>query len=843
MNTVSDRITTYLSQPDINDSQKSALKFLNSNHTFAESTSSLAESLDKARLKRDRLRDSLAASHSNIQQLKSEQAEHASSRLDSAQDLSLLRHSLIDELSSLSAQLVSDHLQSEDPPTLLEDVETLHRNLKEQESVKAYVQVIHRALQLSEAAASEIWPGRPISVSQYRSLQALVAATKQTCSKVADVTGQSNVSVGLVSFLEETQRKAWSSMKGVLFSALLAASENLHWPMPVDYAAATPEHRKAFEDAFRLLLDFQDMWVPSRSYRDLRLYGDTISGEKLHPDEDEHLHKDGLYPIQALVQPVSQRFKYHFEGSRQTNQLDKPEWYFTHVLNVVHEHRVFFDDIIQRLLSSTKFSYVDAWREFTYNLLPFLSRHVKRSAASLLSHPPLLAHTIYQALAFDASLREDGFSLSGTVSGRHSGDAEWQGISEAILGRKEWFDRWMEGEKTFALEQYYEILGAADAWIIADDAAESEDAASPENDTHPTVSARQLKALVEQVTDRYSPLPNFTQRTRFLINVQLPLLESYHGRISSSLDAFESLSSSFVRAVPGALGASPGGDAKNRGRLTAGVEGIMRLCKALVSARYISTAMESWGEDLFFLELWTEINHKASLRARAETHPSLPDPIGSSEDVPDGTIFEELVQQYDKLITRAEDMIVQQVYAEVETAWKTHFGSQANNATPHPDMAISPTLLPALSILSSHLSALRRTLQRATVNPIYRRIASRLSTHILQRAVLYRRPHEVDDAERRALHRESELWVETCRLALPDAGERVEVPWRRLVQAGRILGADDAAWAQILQLAFDDRNESVGGEWEPRIAGVLGGADLSREEVRMITRTRADCAL
>jgi hypothetical protein len=47
------------------------------------------------------------------------------------------------------------------------------------------------------------------------------------------------------------------------------------------------------------------------------------SGEKLHPDDDELVRKDGLYPIHVLVQPLSQRFKYHFEGSRQTNKLDK----------------------------------------------------------------------------------------------------------------------------------------------------------------------------------------------------------------------------------------------------------------------------------------------------------------------------------------------------------------------------------------------------------------------------------------------------------------------------------------------------------------------------------------
>ena len=52
-----------------------------------------------------------------------------------------------------------------------------------------------------------------------------------------------------------------------------------------------------------------------------------------------------------------------------------------------------------------------------------------------------------------------------------------------------------------------------------------------------------------------------------------------------------------MRAVPGALGSDVGrlGDSR---RLTSGVEGIQRLCKALVSAKYMAAAMEAWGEDL-----------------------------------------------------------------------------------------------------------------------------------------------------------------------------------------------------------------------------------------------------
>lgn len=101
--------------------------------------------------------------------------------------------------------------------------------------------------------------------------------------------------------------------------------------------------------------------------------------------------------------------------------------------------------------------------------------------------------------------------------------------------------------------------------------------------------------VIEGETDRYSPLPSFAHRTRFLIHIQLPILEQYYSRVSSSLDAFETLSSALVRAVPGALGVE--GPKTDSRKLTGGVEGSQRLCKALLSARYVESAMQRWGEE------------------------------------------------------------------------------------------------------------------------------------------------------------------------------------------------------------------------------------------------------
>lgn len=154
--------------------------------------------------------------------------------------------------------------------------------------------------------------------------------------------------------------------------------------------------------------------------------------------------------------------------------------------------------------------------------------------------------------------------------------------------------------------------------MIASDEANDE---SSHSDLKSTNSARKICALVEQVTgkesviystfhttkisklDRYSPLPRFHQRARFLLSVQLPLLDYYHTRIVSSLDAFETFSSAFVRAVPGALTVSLGGGEEggvnvNTRGLTSGVEGVQRLCKALVSAKYVENTMRGWAEEL-----------------------------------------------------------------------------------------------------------------------------------------------------------------------------------------------------------------------------------------------------
>ena len=75
----------------------------------------------------------------------------------------------------------------------------------------------------------------------------------------------------------------------------------------------------------------------------------------------------------------------------------------------------------------------------------------------------------------------------------------------------------------------------------------------------------------------------------------------------------------------------------------------------------------------FFLELWQDIFREPDLKKQAEACPLLPKTDTTSSDVARETIFQEMISRYHKVITRAEDMTVQQVCGEIEAGLRPHF--------------------------------------------------------------------------------------------------------------------------------------------------------------------------
>ncbi|KAL9715938.1 hypothetical protein Ac2012v2_000382 [Leucoagaricus gongylophorus] len=260
--------------------------------------------------------------------------------------------------------------------------------------------------------------------------------------------------------------------------------------------------------------------------------------------------------------------------------------------------------------------------------------------------------------------------------------------------------------------------------------------------------------------------------------------------------------------------------------------------------------------------MWRDVHRVPALRSHAEANPLLPQPGHENLEVPNDTIFEVFINKYTVIIIRAENMVVQQVCTEVETQLKAHFytcdlsytqcpsHTHTHSGSPDPNTSkdflvsevplISQTLLAPLSLLSTYLSYLLSTFSLTTFTALYRRISTNLSEHILHRQILFRGTFNA--TEGRVILAECELFLETCNAALagglPGGKVRVEAPWSKLLQAGRLVALEGDLWDEVVNSTFDASDQE---EWEEIMHTVTGHSDLSRETVGNILRRRNDC--
>lgn len=158
-------------------------------------------------------------------------------------------------------------------------------------------------------------------------------------------------------------------------------------------------------------------------------------------------------------------------------------------------------------------------------------------------------------------------------------------------------------------------------------------------------------------------------------------------------------------------------------------------------------------------------------------------------------------------------------------------------------IALSPTLLPPIALLSSHLTVLRGFLSEITLITLYRRLASRLAEHILHRQILYRGRARLSSSHGQVMRAEANLWVDTCRAALGSVGEggraRIEAPWLRLLEGTILVAATGEDWSKLVDaLVRNPRDDEV---WQKEVDNIVGFSELGWEETRQVIATREDC--
>ncbi|EME40105.1 hypothetical protein DOTSEDRAFT_91382 [Dothistroma septosporum NZE10] len=430
-----------------------------------------------------------------------------------------------------------------------------------------------------------------------------------------------------------------------------------------------------------------------------------------------------LLPLEVLVQPLEQRFTYHFSGNKQTNRLDKPEYFLDHVTDLIANHSDFVQDNIQPILlqqfrrSDLGFTpaYIDALSSFITALMPMVKHKLYTFASQVANQPNLLSHLVQEVIRFDMTL-QDAYEYTPS-----SPAVPWRGMSYFLLENCGYFQQWLGAERDFAISRYQAIVNSQDAGEIDYDAV-SADA------TKPTKAAIRVNDLLEEITAKYRNLTSFSQKIRFLIDIQIEIFDQYYKRLSSGLEAYLTLTSTVGRVTS---------ISKEDSAKVQGVRGLDRLCRIFGSADYLQRAMRDWSDDVFFLELWAELAYRSKNRDQTsrnfswqEVQQKTSTTLGTENDGGlEGALFDETETSYSRLRDRSENVLIETLtysvrqtlrpYAAIVT-WASLSSSSAGSAT-------SSELDPLLNFVQEHFAFLHKALGKAPMRRI-----GRQTCHVIQ---------------------------------------------------------------------------------------------------------------
>ncbi|WFD33751.1 hypothetical protein MCUN1_000566 [Malassezia cuniculi] len=644
--------------------------------------------------------------------------------------------------------------------------------------------------------------------------------------------------------------------------ALRTALSGAAWPPP---ELQNPEHRAGSSGTFTLLTDdiksaWSDLCSLQFAAASLGLTSPPSAVHHVTPLAEQVAVKAApgsadyapLFAVSILIEPILLRFRFHFDSDRSTNRLDKPEWFLSNILALIQLNNYLFQaapdmwseggDVYEltrfRAGRPRRHCNVDAPAELLHALLTPLRLKLSASMELLSSQPALLAHTIFQCLAFDNDLRSAYGPAADAIR-----------LADDMLSNDSLFQRWLDGEREFATRRFEDVVEAPGAWSLvqAETLTEEGEAEHDDIDTGGKVTTKAAATLITilvSVTERYQPLESLEQRSAFIIRVQHPLLFEFYDRLARHLDAYENMSSAFSRALPGEITSLSSGSGADAVR---GVNGIRRVVKAYISASYVHQQLVEWSELSFFLHMADEIHAlPRGAPLRRLMYPSKDTDIDSSNLVailhkglqkgasavrPRGrsnspaaasreleldepiSVWERFISRYADICARCKRGIERLVVSEVLDLLKPYFfrpwdsTAEPDNAenddepkTPITHDSPCKELVPALARLSSLLTELVQTMPPTLLLPIYRHISASLSSAIVDRVMLpdARVPQKFapDQAKQfsvdvhngwlhvvRELERHPRIVARRKKNEPTGLGRRPEAQWKTLVEA------------------------------------------------------------
>ncbi|XP_071840585.1 RAD50-interacting protein 1-like [Apostichopus japonicus] len=501
----------------------------------------------------------------------------------------------------------------------------------------------------------------------------------------------------LLEFVESTVMFWYRILMEKLAGEFSEITKALGWPFvtvasPMPPSAATVEELKMRLDAcfsYLVKLQLPDILAETEDK--------ATKGIELLPGSQPI-----LLPIQLLLDPLLKRFKYHFFGNRQTNAVDKPEWYFTQILNWVRDHSHFLEQTIQPILNKSEISNIVAKVEFTRGLLQLAAKKLKIDIPDIIFDDQLLSHTIDELLLFDKELRSQ------------YGYPDHEPGCLHVLTEKQCFEKWISVEKNFAGQKMDVLLASKTAWISQyKDVTNIDDAKVPE-------CVENFMTLILVITERYKSLPSPTHHLRFL-ELQLDLIDDFRIRLLQVMKLKSS--------------------APLSGQYCAIVNGI----------EYILGVLEEWSNQLFFIQLnffKKEQQSMEKINAALESNMEMDEEAFSkispsndtgSEEFYQGSVFDSTVELYSHLKQEMLQTLRRVIIEEIKDRCWDYQHHKWLTLPSHKDFitpSITTSFCDVLQTCKARLHEVQELLSAVVFNILWEAVADSLGQFIFDRVIM-----------------------------------------------------------------------------------------------------------
>lgn len=371
--------------------------------------------------------------------------------------------------------------------------------------------------------------------------------------------------------------------------------------------------------------------------------------------------------------------------------------------------------------------------------------------------------------------------------------------------------------------------------------------------TKPTNAAIRVNDLLETITDRYRPLPSFSQKLRFLIDIQIAIFDLFHVRLASFLDEYLMDTSSIMHTIQGV--SSSGAKQKLP---TEGLLGLERLVRVYGSAEYLEKKMRDWSDDVFFLELWEELQDRARAHAPQGQKKKTVGGNMTVEHVADktsaavgneeggGALFDETAGAYRRLRVRTEgvitDTLVQQIRSSLNAYRQINPWSALSSPSAGEEMnlSISAELDAPIGLLSSFLSFLANALAQAPLRRIARQVVLAMQSFLWDKILVF---YKFSVTGAKQFRRDVQgLWEVVDRFIGVGQGE---MGMRKLAEGLVLLeldGGDDGDGGQGLKLRDVEKRLFKDNESGREVLEEMGLEALSESDARAVVQKRIDYA-